>query len=38
MGFTFSRKEMYLKVELDYRGSLYIPGHMKYGGLYPQSR
>lgn len=34
IGFTFDKKGMYLKVELDYRGALYIPGHMKYSGLY----
>ena len=34
MGFTFDKKGMYLKVELDYSGGLYIPGHMKYSGLY----
>ncbi|MBN2004255.1 MAG: hypothetical protein JXA21_12950 [Anaerolineae bacterium] len=34
MGFTFDKKGCYLKVELDYRSSLYIPKHMKYGGLY----
>ncbi|MBN1449634.1 MAG: hypothetical protein JW963_01350 [Anaerolineales bacterium] len=36
MGFTFDKKGMYLKVELDYKASLYIPGYMKYSGLYPQ--
>jgi len=35
MGFTFDKKGSYLKVELDYKASLYIPGHMKYSGLYP---
>ncbi len=34
MGFTFEKKGGYLKVELDYRSSLYIPKHMKYAGLY----
>ena len=38
MGFTFDKKGSYLKVELDYKASLYIPRHMKYSGLYPQSK
>lgn len=34
LGFTFNEKGHYIKVELDYRASLYIPKYTKYGGLY----
>lgn len=34
LGFTFDKSGHYLKAELDYKASLYIPGKMKYSGLY----
>lgn len=34
LGFAFSKKGHYLKVELDYKASLNIPGKMKYSRLY----
>lgn len=34
LGFTFTQRGHYLKVELDYRASLCIPKKMKYTGLY----
>lgn len=34
LGFTFSEKGHYLKFELDYKASVFIPKVMKYSGLY----
>ena len=34
LGFTFDKRGHYLKAELDYKASLYVPGKMKYSGLY----